>query len=325
MKRIKRVLTVLADSDNGSIENADKGNNMNTKNTHKSSLWLALALALSVPTAFAGGISPRVQDKVDKNPNEMIEVIITYSSNPNAPDKQSVNDNGGTIRRSFKTINGHAVTVPAQAISGLANNPKVAGITLDDPISLAATAPAESLPTGVGFSFPELLTIPYNGAGVGVVVIDSGARNHADLEIDVKDTVLGFTANDYYGHGNHVAGILGGQGSNGYYAGVAPGVNIISLRALSDLGSGLTSDVIAALDWVLLNKDQYNIRVTNISLGHPVVEAAADDPLVQAAEAVWNAGVVVVASAGNSGRDGYGTITSPGNSPRIITVGSITH
>jgi serine protease AprX len=117
-----------------------------------------------------------------------------------------------------------------------------------------------------------------------------------------------------------VAAIIAGTGekSDGFDAGVAPGAHLVSLLVLDDAGAGQSADVIAALDWVLQNKEQYNIRVANLSLGHPVVEAAAEDPLVQAAEAVWNAGVIVVCPAGNAGR--MATAPSPALATRSDAV-----
>ena len=90
-----------------------------------------------------------------------------------------------------------------------------------------------------------------------------------------------------------------------------------------DKGIGQTPDVIRGIDWVITNRNNYQIRVAHISLGDPVYEPAARNPLVQAVERAWNAGIVVVCSAGNDGRLGYGTIISPGYSPKVITVGSI--
>ena len=130
---------------------------------------------------------------------------------------------------------------------------------------------------------------------------------------------------DPYGHGTHIAGIIGGDESlGGDYAGVAPGAKIYGVRVLDGEGRGDASDVIAGLDWVLENADELGIKVVNMSLGKAVETRAAEDPLVQAAEAVWDAGITVICSAGNYGRDGHFTITSPGNSPKVITVGSIT-
>ena len=134
------------------------------------------------------------------------------------------------------------------------------------------------------------------------------------------------TLYDPHGHGTHVAGIIGGNGSKsgGVYMGMAPGAAITDVRVLAGDGRGTLSDVIAGLDWVLAHHLSRNIRIVNLSLGKPVETRAALDPLVVATEAVWDAGLVVVASAGNFGTDGAFHITSPGNSPKVITVGSVT-
>src|SRR5262249_19760363 len=115
----------------------------------------------------------------------------------------------------------------------------------------------------------------------------------------------------------------GGHSQNGKLVGIAPAASLVSVRVLNSAGQGSTSGMLAGLHWVLDHKDQYGIRVLNLSLGHPVFEPAATDPLVQAVEELWDAGVVVVCSAGNAGRDGHGTISSPCNSRKVITVGAL--
>jgi serine protease AprX len=201
----------------------------------------------------------------------------------------------------------------------------------------------------------------WTGQGVGVAVIDSGIAQHADLKGQVVDSE-DFTGNgagpgnggpgnggpgngpgpanglgnDKYGHGTHVAGIIASSGESseglGYFRtfqGLAPGANLINLRALDQNGMGSDSTVIAAIQRAIQLKNTYNIRVINLSLGRPVFESYTVDPLCQAVEAAWKAGIVVVVAAGNSGRDnsggtnGYGTITAPGNDPYVITVGAM--
>ena len=110
---------------------------------------------------------------------------------------------------------------------------------------------------------------------------------------------------------------------------MAPEVDLVVLKVLDGTGAGRTSDVIAALEWVAANHAAYNIRVVNMSLGHPVYEPASTDPLVQAADALVRRGIVVVASAGNLGTDpqdhevAYGGVTSPANGPTVLAVGAV--
>ena len=173
------------------------------------------------------------------------------------------------------------------------------------------------------------------GQGVGVAVIDSGITVHTALKGKVVASVS-MLANDpstadEYGHGTHVAGIIAGARTSTtslYPSGIAPGVQLINIRVLGDNGAGFTSDVIAGIDWAIANRSRYNIRVINLSLGHPVMEPAATDPLCEAVRRAVSAGIVVVAAAGNSGQsDGgvrvMGGILSPGNSPYAITVGAV--
>src|SRR5690606_21715267 len=109
----------------------------------------------------------------------------------------------------------------------------------------------------------------------------------------------------------------------GQYAGVAPGSHIVSLRVLGADGSGDTSDVIRAIDWAIENRERYGLRIVNLSLGRPVFESYRDDPLCQAAQRAVDAGLVVIASAGNFGKTPEGQpviggIVSPGNLPDAI-------
>src|SRR4030095_13020563 len=135
---------------------------------------------------------------------------------------------------------------------------------------------------------------------------------------------------DLNGHGTHVAGIIAASGLNRFdeSEGVAPGANIISLKVLDAEGRGVAGDVIEAIDWAVANRKRYNIKVINMSLGGPVTQGWRDDPLCQAVERAYRAGITVVTSAGNFGKaeDGrsiYGGITTPGISPFAITVGAL--
>ncbi|MCC7415504.1 MAG: S8 family peptidase [Acidobacteria bacterium] len=176
---------------------------------------------------------------------------------------------------------------------------------------------------------------PLSGAGVTVAVIDSGIDDrHEALRRRVVKTVdfLGGDGRDAFGHGTHVAGIIAGQGGTTFetqaYRGIAPGASLINLRVLGEDGSGRVSDVVDAIDWAVAHRRQYRIGVINLSLGAPVLQPYRDDPLCEAAERAWRAGILVVAAAGNYGRDAegrsvFGGITSPGNSPYALTVGAM--
>src|SRR6185295_1956867 len=136
---------------------------------------------------------------------------------------------------------------------------------------------------------------------------------------------------DGYGHGTHIAGLLGAAwhlSGGPLYKGVAPTVHFVVLKVLDSPGVGSTSNVISAIEFATANKAALGIDIINLSLGHPIYEPAATDPLVQSVQAASQAGLVVVVSAGNFGTNpetglvGYAGITSPGNAPSALTVGA---
>jgi len=165
------------------------------------------------------------------------------------------------------------------------------------------------------------------GKGVTIALVDTGIAQHKDL----KDRIIGFndevnqkkTAYDDQGHGTHCSGDAAGSGaaSSGKYMGPAYEASLVGSKVLDANGSGSFSDVIAGIEWAVENKDKYNIRVMSMSLGGTASGTYKDDPVCQAVEKAWDAGIVVVIAAGNSG-PGAETVGTPGMDPKIITVGA---
>jgi serine protease AprX len=232
---------------------------------------------------------------------------------------------------------GQAAEVDNVELATLAANPQVERVYLDRPAF--ATLERTGLSTGAALARQQL---GLTGRGVGVAVIDSGITNwHDDLHRNnsrvahFKDFTTDLRiwssnpAYDDYGHGTHVAGIIAGTGydSNGKHKGIAPGAKLVGLKVMDGNGRGYISDVIAAIDYAISVKSTYNIRVINISVASGVFESYWLDPLTLAAKRAVDAGIVVVASAGNLGEDAYGRkqsggITAPGNAPWVLTVGA---
>ena len=167
--------------------------------------------------------------------------------------------------------------------------------------------------------------IPYTGKGIGVAILDTGACLHLDFGnriLAFRDYVRGQTMPyDDNGHGTHVAGIIGGNGraSRGKYCGIAPGCGLIPIKVLDEKGNGKKESVIHAMDWIEKNRQKYNIRIVNISVGSTTQGENQD--LIEAVEHIWDIGLVVVAAAGNLGPR-RGSITAPGCSRKVITVGA---
>ncbi len=178
------------------------------------------------------------------------------------------------------------------------------------------------------------------GNGVGVAVIDSGiAGDLPDFVTAGRSRVIASAvtnpcatdANDQFGHGTHVAGLIAGNSLNspvkrnlaGRYMGVAPRANLISVKVADDDGDTTILDVIYGIQFAVDNKDRFGIRVVNLSLSSTVAESYLTDPLDAAAESAWFSGLVVVAAAGNDGIAPDAVSYAPGNDPYVISVGAM--
>jgi serine protease AprX len=243
---------------------------------------------------------------------------------------------GGNVLRELPIINGLAIDLPNQALPTLASSSLVARISSD-----RVTAGANERTGATVGAAAVRQQLGYDGAGIGIAVIDSGvAPAHDDLGSSSGQRVEHFvdfvngqtTPYDDYGHGSHVAGIVAGNGydSGGARAGIAPAARLIVLKALDSQGRGRISDVIAALDYAVSHRTALNIRIVNLSVATGVYESYNSDPLTLAAKAAVSAGIVVVAAAGNNGRSSsgatqYAGVTAPGNAPWVLTVGASSH
>ena len=320
-----------------------------------------LALTLLVAPAVPGHAKDRDRDrdrnrdrsgavqhrKLDKSLNRRAaegggtsRVIVVYKSG--SAGTEEIGKHGSKSRRRFRGINAETADVPNSVLKRLADDPAVESIHEDRPTHgemnrIAVSVGARSVQNQLGLK----------GAGVGVAVIDSGITSwHDDLTyngtsssvrvdggqrvVAFADFVNGRTSKyDDNGHGTHVAGTIAGNGydSEGARAGVAPEAHVVGLKVLDENGRGVISDVIAAFEWAVANKSVYNIRVANLSVGAAVSESYWTDPLTLAAKYAVDNGIVVVAAAGNGGRNSrgesqYGAISAPGNAPWVITVGA---
>ena len=306
--------------------------------------FIASLVALSVPAAAGPGKgkgSVKQHQKLDRALNAVADgngesdVIVEF--NDDSDSTQRITNNGGKAGRKFRILNAQAARVPNALLKRLADDSKVKRVHLDRGV----TGEMARTNATVG-ALTARLQYGYSGAGIGVAVIDSGiTANHDDLGASATSKTgqrvtkfVDFINNrttkyDDWGHGTHVAGIIAGSGYDSYgeRSGIAPRANLIALKALDSEGKGRISHIIAALDWAVSNRAQYNIRVINMSLGAGVFESYNTDPLTLAAKRAVDAGIVVVAAAGNYGKakDGttqYGAIGAPGNAPWVLTVGA---
>ena len=149
------------------------------------------------------------------------------------------------------------------------------------------------------------------GKGCTVAVMDTGVAPHPDLDghIFVYRDFIGGRLDKYddNGHGTHVCGIIGGN-----QIGMAPKCRLIVLKVLDHTGNGSVGYSMRAFRWILENRERFNIRVVNISMGMPVAQSEDGGKyILGAVELLWDMGIVVVAAAGNLGPE-PGSITIPG-------------
>lgn len=153
----------------------------------------------------------------------------------------------------------------------------------------------------------------------------SASQLKREAEIDNSKT----TDPDQYGHGTLVASVAAGRSAPGApdATGIAPNATLFDVKVLDATGVGEIGDVLAGIDWVIYHSKEYNIRVMNLSLAADSTESFRTDPLCRAVRSAAAAGLTVVVAAGNygmsaTGVEQFGTITSPGDDPSVITVGS---
>ena len=318
---------------------------------------LAPAAVFSTAKVGFAQIDPALVAMADEAPDQMVRVIIREAFQSDNPELQVVRL-GGRVVRDLPMLQAFAAVVPAGKLAELGQVPGVTWVTLDAPVisvavgNIGETSAASEYPVSYfldTLNVRKIWEMGYDGRGVTVAVVDSGITPDDDFKSYSPTLALSTSAGlerllnevvfntasaaedasnsgDEYGHGTHVAGIIAGSGldSKYMYQGVAPGANLISLKIFDAEGKAYESDTVAALQWVLENKDQYNIRVVNLSIESTVEGSYHDSALDAAVEILWFNGVVVVASGGNK-TDGKGydpTMAAPANDPFIITVGA---
>lgn len=303
-------------------------------------LIVGLSLLGPFPTAASGtpkNLHPYLATLATEQPDLQVGVIVQKSSDSALPEAR-VRELGGVVTADLAIIHGFAASLPARQTPELARTFGVRVVSFDAPVTRTdcgdCTTTGNLINTYIKAIKADQVWSRLKGQGIGIAVVDSGVNWQTDLySIMGQNRVVanvafnnGYNATtfDAYSHGSHVAGIIGGNGrsSNGAYIGVAPQANIINVKVSDDLnkGAGTALSVVQGLQWILQNKATYNIRVVNLSLNSAVAESYTTSPINAAVEVLWFNGIVVVASAGNTGK---GSDYAPANDPFIITVGAV--
>ena len=254
---------------------------------------------------------------------------------------------GGAVTSHLDIINGVGAILPVDQVTQLQSEPGITNVMLNDEVRLAfdaagSTTLVQSSKATADYSevvgANNVWAQGVTGKNITVAVLDTGIKS--TLPGLMKDTgntnrVIGWQdfigpnpsnqPEDPHGHGSHVAGIIANsdKGDDNAWNGIAPDVKLVGVRVLNGEGVGTYESVIQGIQWVIDNKAVYNIKVMNLSIVAPPQSPYWADPMNQAVMRAWAEGITVVAAAGNSGFEPM-TITVPGNTPYIITVGAFT-
>src|ERR671935_1757161 len=308
---------------------------------------LSLAAMLVVPVAGSaatggpGKPTAIVPDKLiaaaTANPTQQFDVLVQGNKRISAATVgQDVTTSGGKLKMQFLTVAGVDALVSGKSLLQLARNPHVLSITPNAKTHLSDYQDSTMWQDSTDMSILQNSFDPTTGVITGpapqapaIAIVDSGVQARADFGTRLVASVVmcslcpATASGDDEGHGTMVAGVAAGASAK--YPGGAQNAPIVSIRTADANGQSLESDVVAAADWILAHKAQYNIKVANFSLVGSTETSFRVDPLDRAVEKLWFNGVTVVAAAGNHG-SANGPVSmsyAPANDPFVITVGAL--
>jgi serine protease AprX len=301
----------------------------------------SMALLLPAPAALARGtawtriaVPAAPVDASLARSSGRVSVIVQATSAAQVPAvRAAAVDLGATIKSDLPIIDGFSASLPAHELAELARIAGVRSITKNTVGRFEELSYDEGT-TASSFARTSGATTAWGagnlGEGVGVAVLDTGIAPMNDFSgrlVSGPDLSGEGTLVDTYGHGTVMAGVIGGSGADsaaqagGAYTGVAPKATLVAVKVAGRNGVVDVSTVLQAMHWVSAYKDQFNIRVLNLSWGTASKQDPAVDPLNYAVERLWKQGIVVVVAAGNAGPNS-GTITKPADDPMVLTVGA---
>ena len=302
---------------------------------------LALALAPATTAARAEGVTwqapvaagSKIDPGLDRQTRAASSVIVQAIDGQLDRARDLVRSLGGSVVVDLPLVHGFEAEVAGSALGALEREPAVRSVTANargtfEEYSYDETSTASSFArtSGATTGWSRGLL----GEGVGIAVLDTGVSAMNDFKgrlVHGPDLSGEGTFTDTYGHGTVMAGVIGGSGADstgqagGAYTGVAPRSTLVSVKTAGRNGVVDVSTMLQAMHWVAAYKDQFNIRVMNLSWGTKSTQHHTLDPINYAVQRLWRDGIVVVVAAGNSGPKS-GTITKPGDDPLVLTVGA---
>ena len=309
----------------------------------------AVVTLMGVTLGLGASVAMQASAAAAAGPEEAVIVRVQTGTGLGAVE-QEVRALGGQVGLELPIINGVAAQVPQGGLVALASQPGVVSVTPDSTVHLASGSFDPSTDAGSIYTTTlqtgaqALWQAGYTGKGVDVALIDSGVVPVNGLTAPGK-VVVGpdFTLDAYnpayrgldgFGHGTHMAGIIGGRddgatpgayaGDSTHFVGMAPDSRIVSVKVADGAGNSDVSQVIAGIQWAVQHRSDsgLNIRILNLSFGTDSAQAYTIDPLAFAAEQAWHQGLVVVAAAGNFGNSSP-QLADPADDPYVIAAGAV--
>ena len=291
----------------------------------------ALMLSVGAAASPAGGsatatyVAPGVYQAAKARAGGTVRVIIQSASG--VEHASGVARGLGTKKRDLALIDAVVAELPAKAVERLAAAPGLI-VTLDAPVALTGSNSRYLWAHQVGAPRLWAETAVRGLRAPAIAIVDSGIDTSTGVfegrvaSRRVLTDLPQASSLDGRGHGTLVASFAAGGGER--FAGVSPSSTLVDYDVIDDSGMALTSDVIAAAQQILADKDAYGIRVANFSLHSTAVLSIRYHPLNKAVEQLWLNGIVVVAASGNYGSAAgpSGVVHAPGNDPFVITVGA---
>ncbi len=262
------------------------------------------------------------------------KIVVFKKSYSQEADQDALLRNFGALKiKRLNLINSQAVHLPPGAEKRLKRKNEI--LRIDEDLVITAVSkkrkgkgkhkpkpppqPPEELPWGIQRIYADLIWEVTTGSMVKVAILDTGIDlDHPDLWRNIKGGINTIkprkSADDDNGHGTHLAGTVAAIDNDIGVIGVGPDIYLYAVKVLDKKGEGWLSDLIDALDWCIDNK----IQVVNMSFGSLEGNESFHEAIIRAHQA----GITMVASAGNNGEDG-GLIEYPASYPETIAVSAV--
>jgi serine protease AprX len=280
-------------------------------------------------------IDDLIEEEIEKS--DYVNIFVDYSDSITKYDKDRLLSLNLTISYEAKYINSLSLmNVSASLIPVISNFPHVVMIEIQPKIELNLDISSQVIKTSYSYLYSPNTTwdLGYTGRDIVVAVLDTGVDD--EHEFLVGKFIAGFDCSegaggngqetnpdDEDGHGTHVASIIMSSGGTaGIFKGVAPEAKLVDVKVLSSSGTNYDNQLIRGIEWVIDNKEKYNITIINLSVGSAVDDPDGTSAISRVADRAVDNGLIVVVAAGNDGPTSE-TLSAPALAEKVIAVAAI--